>query len=117
MKKYKLKTVVIKGAKWAGCEELIMLPAHDKVIEAFQLSYEMAKGIEKTPSWFANAVNVDKTIKVYYTDKIHGSQYCKIKTLEGTINAGADDFIIQGIDGKIYPCKSDRFEKTYEEVE
>lgn len=27
------------------------------------------------------------------------------------------DFIIQGINGEIYPCKPDIFEKTYELVE
>lgn len=86
------------------------------IIEAFQLSYEMAKGVEKVPSWFAKAINIDKTVKVYYTDKIHGSQYCEIETLEGKMNARADDFIIQGVNGEIYPCKADIFEKTYEKV-
>lgn len=41
----------------------------------------------------------------------------KIETLEGTMTASAGDWIITGINGEKYPCKSDIFEKTYELVE
>lgn len=40
-----------------------------------------------------------------------------IKTLEGTMEVKSGDWIIQGINGEIYPCKPDIFEKTYEQVE
>lgn len=40
-----------------------------------------------------------------------------IKTLEGDHTASVGDFIIQGVNGEIYPCKPDIFEKTYERVE
>jgi len=39
-----------------------------------------------------------------------------IPTLEGTMIASPDDFVIQGINGEFYPCKPDIFEKTYEKV-
>lgn len=39
-----------------------------------------------------------------------------IKTLEGIMTASAGDYIIQGVNGEIYPCKPDIFELTYEEV-
>lgn len=39
-----------------------------------------------------------------------------IATLEGTMNASANDWIIKGIGGEFYPCKPDIFEATYEEV-
>ncbi len=29
---------------------------------------------------------------------------------------GKDDMLITGVDGEIYPCKKEIFEKTYEEV-
>jgi hypothetical protein len=38
----------------------------------------------------------------------------KIKTLEGVMTANIGDWIIQGVNGEIYPCKPDIFEKTYE---
>lgn len=37
-----------------------------------------------------------------------------IKTLEGTMEAKEGDYIIKGVEGEIYPCKPDIFEKTYE---
>lgn len=39
-----------------------------------------------------------------------------IETLEGTMHASVGDYIIEGVNGEIYPCKPDIFEKTYEEV-
>jgi len=85
------------------------------IIEAFQLTWKMAKGNEIVPSWFINAINA-KVVKVGYTDKITNSQYTEIKTLEGTMRANGNDWIIQGINGELYPCKPDIFDKTYEEV-
>lgn len=41
----------------------------------------------------------------------------KVKTLEGDMVASVNDFIIQGVNGEIYPCKPDIFEKTYELAE
>jgi len=38
-------------------------------------------------------------------------------TLEGDHKATKGDYIIQGIQGEIYPCKPDIFEATYEPVE
>lgn len=36
-----------------------------------------------------------------------------IITLEGTMRASKDDYIIQGVNGEFYPCKPDIFKKTY----
>ena len=40
-----------------------------------------------------------------------------IKILEGNMIAFLNDWIIKGIQGEFYPCKSDIFEATYEAVE
>ncbi len=40
-----------------------------------------------------------------------------IPTLEGNHTAQPDDWIIKGVAGEFYPCKSDIFEATYELVE
>ena len=40
-----------------------------------------------------------------------------INTLEGLMEAGDKDWIIKGINGEVYPCKPDIFEKTYDVVE
>jgi hypothetical protein len=39
-----------------------------------------------------------------------------IKTLEGTMKANLNDWIIKGIKGELYPCKPDIFEASYEIV-
>ena len=85
------------------------------VIEAFQLSYRMALGHEPAPSWFVDACDKNE-ISVHVTEKILYSQYCIINTLEGKMAANSDDFIIRGVNGEIYPCKPDIFEKTYEHI-
>lgn len=39
-----------------------------------------------------------------------------IDTLEGRLKVSPGDWIITGISGEKYPCKSDIFEKTYEPI-
>lgn len=39
-----------------------------------------------------------------------------IHTLEGDMKANVGDYIITGLRGEKYPCKSDIFEKSYELV-
>ena len=41
----------------------------------------------------------------------------QIATLEGVMRANPGDWIIQGVTGELYPCKSDIFEATYDLVE
>lgn len=40
-----------------------------------------------------------------------------IPTLEGTMKFNRGEMLITGVNGEIYPCKMDIFEKTYEAVE
>lgn len=40
----------------------------------------------------------------------------KIKTREGILFGEVGDFIIEGIQGEIYPCGREIFFKTYDEV-
>jgi hypothetical protein len=40
-----------------------------------------------------------------------------IKTLEGNLHASVGDYIIRGVNGELYPCKPDIFEKTYDIVD
>ena len=40
-----------------------------------------------------------------------------IETLEGNHKISEGDFIIQGVQGELYPCKPDIFEQTYEPAE
>ena len=50
-------------------------------------------------------------VDAYQTDK---DMY--IETLEGVMHASPGDWIITGVNGEKYRCKTDIFEKTYEPV-
>ncbi len=39
-----------------------------------------------------------------------------VETLEGRMAASPGDWVIRGVQGEFYPCKSDIFEATYERV-
>lgn len=43
-----------------------------------------------------------------------GTPIIQIPTLEGLMQAHPGDWIIMGVAGEFYPCKSDIFEKTYQ---
>lgn len=72
------------------------------VIEAFRLSDNV------WPVWFTEAMDNGEVVVI---DGI-----VKISTLEGDMIVGEGDYIIQGVEGEIYPCKPDIFEKSYSEV-
>jgi len=87
-------------------------------IEAFRM------GIDPRPDWFQDAVSADE-ITTYRIGEIgqglspfdHSKTYCIIKTPEGEMNGDYGDYIIEGVQGEIYPCKPDIFEATYEQIE
>ena len=84
--KYRKKPVVIEAFKWTGGIDQLEDP--EWIVEE----------IKKGNVWFDRPSTM------------------KIKTLEGVMTAQIGDYIIQGVNGEIYPCKPDIFEKTYEVV-
>ena len=62
--------------------------------------YESGKAFSDVPIWLEIAID-DGRIK---TDIPYQGYMC----------ADEGDYIIQGVEGEIYPCKPDIFEKTYE---
>lgn len=82
------------------------------IIEAFQLNERGLVGED----WFWDAVS-NNIIITHNFGKFHETPaWCEIKTLEGTMKAVTGDYILQGVNGEIYPCKAEIFEKTYEAV-
>lgn len=47
----------------------------------------------------------------------HPDESLMIHTPEGWMKANKGDWVIKGVNGELYPCKPDIFEKTYERVE
>jgi hypothetical protein len=78
-------------------------------IECFKYDGDLINSDGKfyVPEWAQKAYE-DGTI--FFKDQ--GEMY--IKTLEGDHHASVGDFIIRGVNGELYPCKPDIFEKTYD---
>lgn len=79
------------------------------VIEAFRWTGGHDQGGE--PQWIVDAI---KNGSVYYQGG--DNPYLTIETLEGKMKANVGDWIIQGVNGELYPCRDDIFEKTYERL-
>lgn len=48
-------------------------------------------------------------------DAIQLAEETVIHTLEGDMKGGVGDWLITGVNGELYPCKDDIFQKTYRE--
>ena len=82
-------------------------------VEAFQLNDRGLVG----EVWFWDAVS-NNDIITYDFGKYHlEPAWCTIQTIEGVMTARSGDYIVQGINGEIYPVKEEIFLKTYELIE
>lgn len=88
------------------------------IIEAYRLGYDTIM-----PDWFMDALTSNTIITHYNSDRspfdcsINTNIIVIIKTLEGDHLAFNGDYIIQGVNGELYPCNPDIFHMTYEEIE
>ena len=91
------------------------------VIEAFQMTKEARQDNSNWLEWMHKAWQKDPEEQgaLYPSDypNSNGTDKLKIHTLEGDHLVEWNDFIIQGVNGELYPCKPDIFEKTYEVYE
>lgn len=81
-------------------------------IECFKYDGDLKKSDGKfyVPEWAQKAYEEGV---IFFKDQ--GEMY--IKTLEGNHHASVGDYIICGVNGELYPCKPDIFEKTYDIVD
>ena len=88
------------------------------VIEAFQYDGDLlgADGKYYVPDWGVKAFE-DGMIDFGSLRLDEPPCEMFIDTLEGTHHANVGDYIIRGVNGELYPCKPNIFEKTYEIVE
>ena len=78
-------------------------------IEAFRFTIPIEGDM---PRWLHQAMQ-DGTVV------FHGGEdpHLIIQALEGDHRANRRDWLIQGVQGEIYPCKPDIFQATYEPVD
>lgn len=84
------------------------------IIDAFQFDGDF---MNKDRTYYIPDWAVDMVHKGYIKFRSYVNGELEIKTLEGVMIANVGDYIIKGVDGEVYPCKPDIFEKTYEETQ
>lgn len=95
MKKYRKKPVII---------EAIQL-TEDNFEEVFNF-LDIPKKIKRVKEYYSNETDmVNKKPSGVFLRTCHGTTVAKI-----------GDYIIKGVHGEFYPCKSDIFKETYEEI-
>ena len=77
------------------------------VIEAFEFDGDFIDkdGKRYVPQWAMYAL--EKGVMEFKGPELY------INTLEGRHHASVGDYIIRGVNGELYPCKPDIFEKTW----
>lgn len=86
-------------------------------IEAFQYAGHLrdSSGRLCVPEWAIEAFE-NGTLMFMSLSPLHPPCDLYVRTLEGDMHARVGDYIIKGVNGELYPCKPDIFEKTYEKV-
>ncbi|MCZ6654830.1 MAG: hypothetical protein O7D91_17615 [Planctomycetota bacterium] len=87
------------------------------VIEAWQFTEENRNNGSSWPEWLREAAE----LPIYTPGRVFYESgpvnMLVVNTLEGIMFARAGDWIIQGVNGELYPCKPDIFEETYDKVD
>lgn len=85
------------------------------VVEAIKLEHNKESVIDAVKFVFNEDMETGYANAMYDIVSTNGGLI--ISTLEGEMKADFGDYIIKGIIGEFYPCKSEVFEATYEKVE
>ena len=96
MPRFRKKPVVVEAWRVA---DIVRAAAHDRADLPTPIAVACASG-----GWVFDAV-------------VDGRPGVRVPTLEGSLFAAADDWIVRGVQGEFYPCKPDVFELTYERVD
>lgn len=81
------------------------------VIEAYLPTHHLMDDGDDLPEWLQNGIETKMDDKGSVRWAYKGFS---ITTLEGIMDGDWGDWIIQGVQGELYPCKPDIFAATYE---
>lgn len=104
-----------------AAEQALQYRKKPVVIEAFQMTRERRKDNRDWPAWLNEAWckpfdEVGAVSCEDYPNSVSLTDRLVIRTLEGVMTVGWDDWIIRGVAGELYACKPDIFAATYESV-
>lgn len=89
-------------------------------IEAFQMTRARRADNADWPQWLHEAwqksFHLQGAVSCKEYPHSDGTDPLVIRTLEGVMDVGWDDYIIRGVKGELYACKPDIFAATYEPV-
>lgn len=80
-----------------------------KPIEIDAFRWTNSNDSKDYPAWFWKSAKEQNLL-------FPSGERVAIPTPEGIMIANKGDYIIRGVNGELYPCKPDIFEKTYEPV-
>lgn len=86
------------------------------VIEAVRFGHaEYADEVtfSEVPKWLSEAI-AEEILSFEFLGEDYW--YAVVHTLEGKMYGSPGDWLIRGVEGELYFCKPDIFEKTYEEA-
>ena len=86
------------------------------VIEAFQMTKERRWNNFDWPNWLHAAWNTEDTGGLSIDPMDSERERLYVGTVNGPVRVEWDDWIIQGVEHELYPCRPDIFEATYEDV-
>lgn len=110
-KNYRKKPVVVQAVQWDGTAE-----GASPVIDWILFGGGTARYTHTGEEGEGRRRSEYELVSGHYVLRKDAPAFLSIDTLEGLMRADVGDFIIRGIKGEHYPCKSDIFEQTYEEV-
>jgi len=88
------------------------------IVEAFQITEENKNNLEDWLEWLRKARRKWSWRKgAIWRRQGDREKRLLCGTLEGVVGIEWGDWIIKGVNGEIYPCKDEIFQKTYEIVE
>jgi hypothetical protein len=85
------------------------------VIEAHEMTEDQFEDQETWPQWLKDAWKKPSEEEGAFFQTEGGGMYM-LRTLEGMHQVTVGDFIIQGVEGELYPCKPGIFHHTYDLV-
>jgi hypothetical protein len=91
MTKFRKKPVIVEAVRFCVSKDGCVFPD----------CYEL-------PRWLDGAISDGIVL-------LHNDHFI-VRTLEADLKGDIGDWVVFGIKGRLYPCKSDVFEKTYEPV-
>lgn len=86
------------------------------VIEAYQMTPEAKKDHESWPTWLqeAEAKQEHEAGAVYFVVLPGQERGMFVRTLEGSMLVADNAWMIQGVQGELYPCDDTIFRQTYD---